>query len=69
MLIFGVQSTQLHINYWNEEDFLKFEKFIIKYHKRILSYNDAIKHINDNFFFKFINFLIEKTLKIKRVIA
>ena len=69
MLPFGVQSTQLHINYWNEEDFLKFEKFIIKYHKRILSYNDAIKHINDNFFFKFINFLIEKTLKIKRVIA
>tara|TARA_B100000131_G_scaffold28887_1_gene27135 strand:- start:754 stop:1503 length:750 start_codon:yes stop_codon:yes gene_type:complete len=69
MLPFGVQSTQLHINYWSEKDFLKFKKFIIKNHKKILPYNAAVQHVNNNFFFKFINIIIEKTLKIKRAIA
>ena len=69
MLPFGVQSTQLHINYWNENDFEKFEKFLRKYHKNILTYNDVIKQINDNFIFKIINIILEKTLKLKRVIA
>lgn len=69
MLPFGVQSTQLHINYWNENDFEKFEKFLQKYHKNILTYNDVIKQINDNFIFKIINIILEKTLKLKRVIA
>ena len=26
MLPFGIQSTQIHINYWNEKDFLIFQK-------------------------------------------
>ena len=69
MLPFGIQSTQLHINYWNEKDFSKFKKFIVKNHKKILTYNDAVQHVNNNFFFKFINVIIEKTLKIKRAIA
>ena len=30
ILPFGIQSTQVHLNYWDENDFLKFEKFIIK---------------------------------------
>ena len=69
MLPFGIQSTQLHINYWNEKDFSKIKKFIVKNHKKILTYNDAVQHVNNNFFFKFINVIIEKTLKIKRAIA
>ena len=69
MLPFGIQSTQLHINYWNEKDFSKFKKFIVKNHKKILTYNDAVQHVNNNFFFKFINVIIEKTLKLKRAIA
>ncbi len=66
MLPIGVQSTQLHINYWNEEDFLKFEQFIVKNHKKILPYNDVIKYVNDNIVLKVINTILEKILKLKR---
>ena len=69
MLPIGVQSTQLHINYWNEQDYEKFEKFIINNHKKILAYNDAINHVNDNIILKLLNIIIEKALKFKRKIT
>ena len=28
LLPFGIQSTQIHLNYWNNDDFNKFEKFV-----------------------------------------
>ncbi len=67
MLPIGIQSTQLHINYWNEKDFKKFEKFIVNNHKKIYSYNEVIKFVNDNYVFKIINIIIEKILKLKRI--
>ena len=30
MLPFGIQSTQVHLNYMNENNFIKFQKFILK---------------------------------------
>ena len=67
MLPIGIQSTQLHINYWDEKDFKKFEKFIVNNHKKIYSYNEVIKFVNDNYVFKIINITIEKILKLKRI--
>ena len=65
-LPFGIQSTQVHLNYWNENDFLKFEKFIIKNNSKIISFDEAIKKVNNNFFYSSVNWLVEKTLKLVR---
>jgi predicted deacetylase len=65
-LPFGIQSTQVHLNYWNEEDFLRFEKFIIKNNSKIISFDDAIKKVNVNKFYLTINWIIEKSLKLIR---
>ena len=34
LLPFGIQSTQIHVNYWNDKDFTNFKKFIEKHHKK-----------------------------------
>tara|TARA_B100000767_G_scaffold34530_1_gene29348 strand:- start:1211 stop:1972 length:762 start_codon:yes stop_codon:yes gene_type:complete len=65
-LPFGIQSTQVHLNYWNEDDFLKFEKFIIKNNSKIISFDEALKKVNNNFIYLLINWLIGKSLKLIR---
>ncbi len=65
-LPFGIQSTQVHLNYWKEGDFFKFEKFIKKNNSKIISFEEAIKKVNNNFFYLLINWLIEKSLKLIR---
>jgi predicted deacetylase len=62
----GIQSTQIHLNYWKEEDFLNFEKFIEKNKSKIISFDQALKKVNNNLFYQSINLLVEKTLKILR---
>ena len=69
LLPFGIQSTKIHLNEWNEDDFNNFEKFIQENSKKIITYDYALKKINNNFFFKFINKLTEKILRFKRTIG
>ena len=68
MLPFGIQATQIHLNYWNQKDFDIFEKFIIKNSNKIITYDQALKKINNNSFYKLINILMRKILQIKRLI-
>ena len=35
ILPFGIQTTQIHLNYWNQKDFDDFEKFIINNSNKI----------------------------------
>ena len=67
ILPFGIQTTQIHLNYWNQKDFDIFEKFIIKNSNKIISYDQALEKINNNLFYKLINILIKKILQIKRI--
>ena len=67
LLPFGIQSTKLHLNEWKEKDFENFEKFIDKNSKKIISYEQALQKINNNFFYKFINILSKKILRLKRI--
>tara|TARA_B100001059_G_C17721391_1_gene520915 strand:+ start:71 stop:844 length:774 start_codon:yes stop_codon:yes gene_type:complete len=67
LLPFGIQSTQIHLNYWMEEDFKKFERFVINNHKKIISFDQVLKKINNNIIYSVINFLSMKLLKIFRV--
>ena len=66
LLPFGIQSTQIHLNYWSEKDFLKFENFVIKNSSKIISFDQAVKKVNNKLFYKSINWTIEKILKLKR---
>ena len=65
-LPFGIQSTQVHLNFWKEDDFLRFEKFIIKNNKKIISFEDALKKVNKNIIYLLINWITGKSLKIIR---
>ena len=67
ILPFGIQTTQIHLNYWNQKDFDIFEKFIIQNSNKIISYDQALEKINNNLFYKLINILIKKILQIKRI--
>jgi len=67
-LPFVIQATQIHLNYWEQEDFDNFEKFIKKNSDKIITYDQAIKKINNNIFYKFINSILEKILKFIRFI-
>ena len=68
MLPFGIQATQIHLNYWNQKDFDIFEKFIIKNSNKIITYDQALEKINNNLFYKLINILMKKIFQIKRLI-
>ena len=67
-LPFGIQATQIHLNYWEQDDFDNFERFIIRNSNKIITYDQAVKKINDNLFYKLINILTKKTVQIKRII-
>ena len=67
-LPFGIQSTQIHLNYWEQKDFDNFEKFIIENLKNIITYDQAIEKVNNNLFYKLINILTKKILQLKRII-
>jgi predicted deacetylase len=62
MLPFGIQSTQIHLNYWNEGDYDNFERFISNNHKKIVTFDQCIQKINNNYFCKCINFTTKSLL-------
>ncbi len=62
LLPFSFQTTQLHINEWSDENFEKFEKFVVKNHKKIISCETMIQSVSDNFLIKIINQLTKFTL-------
>ena len=68
LLPFGIQSTQIHLNYWKKGDFDNFENFIKKKSKKILTYDQAIEKVNDSISYKLIKNLLIKILKVKRLI-
>jgi len=68
LLPFGIQSTQIHLNYWKQQDFDNFQKFIEKNHMKIITYEQAINKINNSLFYKVINVFLRKILIFKRIL-
>ena len=66
MLPFGIQSTQIHLNYWDDEYFLNFENFINKNYNKIVDLNYILNLGKSNFLKNTINYSVEKTLKVSR---
>ena len=67
LLPFGIQSTQMHINEWNDETYKNFEVFVGKNYPKILSLNNIIYLANPNSLQILTNYLVEKTLKTVRL--
>ena len=65
-LPFGLQTTQIHLNYWSENEFNKFSNLIYKNREKVVSYDSALKLISSNKTDKIINSIIRKLLILKR---
>ena len=66
-LPFGIQTFQIHLNYYNQNDFNNFKKFIELNVKKIITYDHARSKINNNFIHKIIRSMTKKILQIKRL--
>ena len=67
-LPFGIQSTQIHLNYWNQKDLDNFEIFVKKNQNSLITYEGAMKKINNNIQYKLINEFTKILLKTRRVL-
>ena len=63
ILPFGIQSTQMHINYWNDKNFENFENLINKVNEKIINLDYIINITNPNVVQSISNYLVEKVLK------
>ncbi len=62
----GIQSTQMHINDWNDESFKKFEEFIEKNKPKIVNLDYIIDIARNSRFQNLTNYFVEKSLKTLR---
>ena len=63
ILPFGIQSTQIHLNYWKDEDFMRFENLIFKNKNKIINLENILIQNKENFFKNTINLSVEIFLK------
>ena len=68
MLPFGIQSTQIHLNYWNDIDYITLKNFVLKNKDKITTIDQTLSIGRHNSFQNSINFSVEKILKILRKI-
>ena len=64
-LPFGIQTMQLHLNYFSEEDYLNLEKFVKKNKSKIISYDEAYMMERNTIADKIIRNLIKNFLQLK----
>jgi len=64
----GLQTTQIHLNYWTEKELDNFLNIISKNYKKIISYEEALKLLSNKTVDKLISKFIRKALIIKRKI-
>ena len=65
-LPFGIQSTQIHLNSWNKNDYLKFESLLNKKLKNIITLGKAVEKVNSGRFCLTLNKIVELGLKSAR---
>ena len=68
-LPFGIQTFQIHLNYFKQDDFDKLKKFIELNSKKMITYDQAISKLNNNFLSKISRVITKKILQIKRLIG
>jgi len=68
MLPFGIQSTQIHLNYWDENDYIIFKNFVLKNKNKIITTDKILSVGKKSIIQNCINFSVEKSLKFLRKI-
>tara|TARA_X000001036_G_scaffold144237_1_gene137042 strand:- start:176 stop:940 length:765 start_codon:yes stop_codon:yes gene_type:complete len=63
---FGIQCTQIHLNYWKDKDFEIFKNFIVKNEKKSITFDEVLGKTNNSLFYSTLNILTEKTLRFLR---
>ena len=66
---FGIQSFQIHLNYFKQDDFDNLKKFVELNSKKIITYDQAIYKLKNTFSYKIIRVITKKILQIKRLIG
>lgn len=66
LLPFGFQTIQIHLNYFDEKNYLNFENFLIKNHNKFIIFSKASELVNYNIFYKILKFLTKYILIFKR---
>tara|TARA_B100000941_G_scaffold288921_1_gene266833 strand:+ start:2753 stop:3517 length:765 start_codon:yes stop_codon:yes gene_type:complete len=66
LIPFGIQCTQIHLNYWKDKDFEIFENFIEKNRKKSITFDEVLDKTNNNLFYSALNIFTEKTLRFLR---
>ena len=67
-LPFGIQTFQIHLNYYKQDDFNNLKKFIELNSTKIITYDEAISKINNGTWHKIIRILSKKILQAKRLV-
>ena len=65
-LPFFFQTTQLHINSWNEDDFRNFEKYISENQSKIVTFDQILEKKSESLIISFINKIVKFFLIIFR---
>ena len=65
-LPFGIQTFQIHLNYYKQKDFDILKKFIELNSKKIISYDEAISKISNRLVYRLLRISTKKILQIKR---
>ena len=60
---FGIQSTQIHLNQWDDKYFETFTNFIVEKNEKITDLNYILSIKNPNIFKNLTNYLVELSLK------
>ena len=68
VLPFGIQTFQIHLNYFKQDDFDKLKKFIELNSKKMITYDQAIYKLKNTFSYKIIRVITKKILQTKRLI-
>ena len=68
-LPFGIQTFQIHLNYYEQNDFEKLKNFIESNSKKIISYDQAVSKINNSFTYKILRIFSKKVLQLKRLVT
>ncbi len=63
ILPFGIQSTQIHLNEWDDKYFEKFTNFIVEKNEKITDLNYILSIKNPNIFKNLTNYFVELSLK------
>ena len=66
LLPYGIQSTQIHLNYWKTQDFKDFEEFVKRNLDKIINYDEALSKTSNTTQNKILNSVVKNVLKIKR---